>query len=117
MSALLAVLLLATAPQEKTYTYCYKPNRCQQVTPVMYSTAQLSDHVTERTRFLPSGFKCRVSLELRADGYLSKLELLDCPDSEFAPALFKALSDAAPYPIIPEVYHQLKSITLSINKE
>lgn len=109
---------LTTAPEPpKTYEYCDKRNRCHELSAVQYNTSLISNHIGQATDFLPKGFKCRVSISLRKDGHLSKLHLLDCQDSDHAPALFKAISDSSPFPIISEAYDQMKEISITINRE
>lgn len=118
MSILLS-LLLASLPvnQQKTYESCDKRGRCIQVSAVQRNIVLISDHIDRQLSFLPEGFQCRIALEFRPDGYFTKIHITNCTDSPYAPQIFKALTDAAPYTIFPEAYHQIKQLTININKE
>lgn len=116
MIELVFSLLLASPELEKKYEYCYKPNLCQMLSAVQYNAASIRGSVIANLPRSAEKFSCRFNVKITPSGNLQSVSMLEC-DERYSGYIFQAVSAAAPFQLIPEAYHLIKDINMTISPE
>lgn len=115
MIELIFSLLLSAPNTDKTYEYCYKPNRCQMVNAVQYNLILIRSNISNFIPDMPTGINCRVKIKLFTNGLVTSIDASNC-DPTYSREIIKGVLAASPFYVIPEAYNYFKEFELDVSK-